>query len=181
MSHFSNTHRQLKNTWIVITDAHAVTDPLAFLRTELGSRSDAIVVMEETDRVATVALDKVTVSERTLHLHGFSKTAAAQARAARAGTGWVADSVRECDQSTAGARKVLAQDGRMMCLGERIPGTSGFAEARIQQYEIQVPLPAMSEATQLDVAYRNYHEETASGRHACIAHRAVEFVAREGK
>lgn len=172
-----NLDRRLQATWIVSRSATTVTDAIPFLKAELGGASDAMVVVEETDRVITVPLTELAVGAKTLHLHAFSKLARAQARVARDATGWVGDSVRECEAGTAGARAVLAQDGRVMCLGERVAGTGTFAEARIKPYAI----PAAIRADQLDVAYRNYHEETASGRLACIAHRAVEFVAREVK
>jgi hypothetical protein len=169
--------RQLQEAWIVTKTSAAVADALAFLTAELGGANDAVVVAEESDRVLTVSLGELSIGEKTLHLHAFSKSARAQARVARTAAGWVGDAVRECDIGTAGARHVLAQDGRVMCLGERIPNTRAFAEARIKPYEI----PAATGGDQIDVTYRNYHEETASGRLACIAHRAVEFVAREVK
>ena len=169
--------RQLQDAWIVMKDSHAVADPLVFLRAELGAASDAIVVIEETDRVVTLSLATAIVTDRTLHLHAFSKDARAQARVARTISGWVGDSARECDASAVGARKVRAQDGRVMCLGERTSASSAFAEARISPYEI----PVRPESKQLDVVYRNYHEEIASGPLVCIAHRAIEFLPREVK
>lgn len=169
--------RRLQDAWIVTKPAAAVADAIAYLKAELGGANDAMVVAEETDRVITVALGELSIGEKTLHLHAFAKSARAQARVTRTTAGWVGDAVRECDAETAGARHVLAQDGRVMCLGERIPGTRTFAEARIKPYEI----PTATGGDQIDVTYRNYHEETASGRLACIAHRAVEFVAREVK
>ena len=161
--------RQLQDAWIVMKDSHAVADPLVFLRAELGAASDAIVVIEETDRVVTLSLATAIVTDRTLHLHAFSKDARAQARVARTISGWVGDSARECDASAVGARKVRAQDGRVMCLGERTSASS--------PYEI----PVRPESKQLDVVYRNYHEEIASGQLVCIAHRAIEFLPREVK
>jgi hypothetical protein len=179
MSDTQSTKRQssraLQDAFIVIKSPTTVMDAVSFLKTELASAGDSVVVVEETDRVITVALAELSIGERTLHLHGFSKSARAQARVARTATGWIGDAVRECDADDAGARKVLAQDGRMMCLGERVPNTDTFAEARIKAYR----LPVKVEARQIDVTYRNYHEEAANGRLACIAHRAVEFVARE--
>jgi hypothetical protein len=169
--------RALKDASIVIKSPSVIADAVSFLKGELSDAADAVVVVEETDRVITVRLTELTVSDKTLHLHAFSKSARAQARVARTQAGWVADAVLECDEGTAGARKVLAQDGRVMCLGERVPNTNTFAEARIKPYE----LPVKADVKQIDVTYRNYHEETASGRLACIAHRAVEFDARGGK
>ena len=61
--------RQLQDAWIVMKDSHAVADPLVFLRAELGAASDAIVVIEETDRVVTLSLATAIVTDRTLHLH----------------------------------------------------------------------------------------------------------------
>lgn len=169
--------RKLQDACIVIKRPTAVADASSFLKAELGSGSDCVVVVEETDRVITIPLAELSITETTLHLHGFSKSTLAQARVARTATGWIGDAVRECDAETASARHVLAQDGRMMCLGERVSGTTTYAEARIKPYQ----LPIKIEAKQLDVAYRNYYEETATGRLACVAHRAVEFVAREVK
>jgi hypothetical protein len=169
--------RKLQDACIVIKRAATVADATSFLKAELDSATDCVVVVEESDRVITVPLGEVSVTEKTLHLHGFSKSARAQARVARTAAGWIGDSVRECDAGTVGAQAVLAQEGRMMCLGERVPGTNTYAEARIKPYQLSVKV----EAKQIDVNYRNYYEETASGRLACIAHRAVEFVAREVK
>jgi hypothetical protein len=169
--------RKLQDACIVIKRPAPVADATSFLKAELGSGSDCVVVVEETDRVITIPLAELSITEKTLHLHGFSKSACAQARAARTTAGWIGDAVRECDAGAANAQQVLAQEGRMMCLGERVPGTTTCAEARIKPYQ----LPVKIEAKQLDVTYRNYYEETATGRLACIAHRAVEFVAREVK
>lgn len=169
--------RQLLESSIVMTESAEVTDPVKFLHAHTGSAEDAVVVAEETDRVVAVSLSEFRLSERTLHLHAFSAGTRSQARAARTASGWVADAVHECDATRDGARRVLAQQGRAMCLGERISGTNTFAEARIRPYG----LPAPGDASQLDVLFWNYFEETASGRLACIAHRVIGFVAREVK
>lgn len=171
--------RTLQDASLMIKRPTLVADATSFLKTELGNASDGMVVVEETDRVIIVALAELAVSEKTQHLHGFSKSARAQVRVARTAEGWIGDSVRECDAGTQGARPVLAQDGRMMCLGERVSvsGPATYAEARIKPYQLAVKI----DAKQVDVTFRNYYEETASGRLACIAHRAVEFVAREVK
>lgn len=171
--------RKLQDVCVVIKQPAMVADATSFLKAELGSGNDCVVVVEETDRVITVPLAELSVTEKTLHLHGFSKSARTQARAARTPAGWIGDAVRECDAGTQGAQPVLAQDGRMMCLGDRVSvsGPATYAEARIKPYQLAVKI----DAKQVDVTFRNYYEETASGRLACIAHRAVEFVAREVK
>jgi hypothetical protein len=171
--------RQLQPTAISVIGPTAVSDPHAFLCEHLGD--DAIVVIESTDRVRTVTLASLAIdATTTLHAHGFSASRKCQARVARTLQGWIGDAVCECDAPTPGARQVLASDGRMMCLGTRVEAGSSettYGEARIKPFVLPIP----NGPSQVDVQFRNYHEETASGRLACIAHRVTGFVAREVK
>lgn len=171
--------RDLEETWIVTDGPRAIDDPNAYLRSQLGD--DATVVVESVDCVRTAYLDSVMLDDQiTIHAHGFAASRRCQARVARTPHGWIGDAVHECDARTAGARQVVASEGRMMCLGERVEaGTTGsaYAEARIKSYTLPMP----DGPRQIDVAFRNYYEETASGRLACVAHRVTGFVAREEK
>jgi hypothetical protein len=181
--------RQLQPTAISVIGPTAVSDPHAFLREHLGD--DAIVVIESADRVRTVTLASLAIDATTilhahilhahfLHAQGFSASRKCQARVARTPQGWIGDAVCECDAATPGARQVLASDGRMMCLGTRVEAGSSettYGEARIKPFALPIP----NGPSQVDVQFRNYHEETASGRLACIAHRVTGFVAREEK
>jgi hypothetical protein len=171
--------RNLEDTWILADGPRAIDDPNAFLRDQLGL--DATVVVESTDRVRTEHVRSVTLDAQcTIHAHGFSSSRQCQARVARTPNGWIGDAVRECGASTPGARQVMASDGRMMCLGERVEADSGgttYAEARIKPYILPMP----DGPRQVDVAFRNYYQETASGRLACVAHRVTGFVARGEK
>jgi hypothetical protein len=169
--------RRLQPAAIVVHGQEAIVDPHKFLHDHLGE--DAIVVIESTDRVCVERLQELTSDfGAVLHAHGFSASRKAQARVARAAQGWVGDALRECEIATAGSRQTVAADGRMMCLGERgetsASGTT-YGEARIKPYT----LPIANGPAQVDVMFRNYFEETASGRLACIAHRVTGFVARE--
>jgi hypothetical protein len=172
--------RGLHETAIALHGPTPIADPAAFLREHAGA-DDAIVVIEATDRVRTERLQSSTIDARTtVHAHAFSATRRSQARVARTPHGWIGDAVRECDGASADARRVLAGDERMMCLGERVDSdatTTRYGEARIKPFALPVP----NGPNQVDVAFRNYYEETATGRLACVAHRVTGFVAREVK
>ena len=170
--------RQLRATSIRVYSAVAVADPLSFLREHVGAEN-AIVVIEAIECVSAVLLKDATLDTATmLHAQGFSASRKAQARIARTATGWIGDAVHECDCGVPGALQVVATDERMMCLGERLDtntGASRYGEARITPYTL--PLP--NGTSQVDAQFRNYYQETASGRLACIAHRVTALVARE--
>jgi len=171
--------RSLEPAWITVDGPRVVANPHEYLRGKLGD--DATIVIESTDRVQTVGMPSLRIdAETTLHAHGFAPSRKCQARVARTPQGWIGDSVCECDSPTAETREVLACDGHMMCLGERLDagafGTT-YGEARIKAFT----LPIDDGPTQVDIKFRNYYEQTASGRLTCIAHRVTGFVARKEK
>lgn len=171
----ADLNQPMRTTRIRTTPPQPVPDALAFLRSTMPGAADAVVVVEQSDQVLVTTLDRCAITERTIHLHAFSESARSQARVARSGSAWIGDSVIECESEAAGAREVVAQLRRLMCLGERVGDTDSFAEARITPYR----LPLAPKAKQVDVLCLCYHEETPSGRLSCTAHRVINFVPRE--
>jgi len=180
-SHGSRQERgsALTKAHIAITTTSTIAEPLKFLQEQLTPES--LVVVEMSDQVRVLHLNDVVWNEKTLQAHGFCPSKKSQARVARAGDTWLADAVRECDDTQTNAQPVYAQARVHMCLGTKVAASNQgttMAEARIKPYILPV---SPSASGQHDISYLNYFQQTKTGRLACVAHRVIGIIDREAK